>query len=165
MKKALLIVDYQFDFVNPKGSLYVKNAEKLADYINQLINSFKADNQFVFASKDWHPENHYSFEKWGKHCQKNTNGAELCIPTKDIDFTILKGQNQDAESYSAFFDEKGNSNGLDEKMKELEIAEIIVVGVATDICVAKTVGDAIKLGYKTTLDLQGCAGFSDKITF
>ncbi|WP_115558102.1 isochorismatase family protein [Spiroplasma alleghenense] len=165
MKKALLIVDYQYDFVNPLGSLYVKGAEKLSNYITELLTKFKEENHMVFASQDWHPNNHYSFKQWGVHCLQNEQGSQLCLPVDQVDEIIIKGTDPEIESYSAFYDEKGNSNHLHEKLEQLGIKELTIVGVATDICVANTVADAIKLGYKTILDLEGCAGFTDKIPF
>ncbi|WP_027063456.1 isochorismatase family protein [Mesoplasma seiffertii] len=165
MKHALLIVDYQYDFVSPEGNLYVPGAETKLEHITGLISKFKQENNLVIASKDWHPADHYSFAEWGNHCEQNKQGASLMINETDVDHIILKGQNKNIESYSAFFDEKGNSNGLDELLKKLNVNELTIVGVATDICVANTVSSAIKAGYIVHLDLDGCAGFSNSITF
>ncbi|WP_026389309.1 isochorismatase family protein [[Acholeplasma] multilocale] len=163
MKHALLIVDYQYDFVSPKGNLYVPGAEKLENYIKDLITLFKNEGNLVIASKDWHPSDHYSFEQWGNHCEQNKIGSTLFFDESLADHIILKGQNKDIESYSAFFDEKGNSNGLHELLSKLEVKELTIVGVATDICVANTVSSAVKLDYKVNLDLNGCAGFENII--
>ncbi|AHI53920.1 pyrazinamidase/nicotinamidase [Spiroplasma sabaudiense Ar-1343] len=164
MKKALLIVDFQYDFVNPNGSLFVPGADKIGPYIESLMDEFKGNDNIIIASKDWHPSNHYSFKQWGNHCEQGKIGSELVLNLEKIDYTILKGQDENIESYSAFFDEKGNSNGLNELLQKLKIIEITIVGVATDICVANTVSSAVKLGYKTNLDLNGCAGFNNILT-
>lgn len=164
MNHALLVIDYQYDFVNPKGNLYIPGAEKLEQHIVKLINQFKTENKLIIGSKDWHPANHYSFIQWGNHCEQNKIGSTMMIDESIFDHIIKKGMNPKIESYSAFFDEQGNSNGLDELLKNLDINELTIVGVATDICVANTLSDAIKLGYKSHLDLDGCIGFSNIIT-
>ncbi|AUF83240.1 isochorismatase [Mesoplasma syrphidae] len=165
MKHALLIVDYQYDFVSPDGSLYVPEAETKLQHITNLIHKFKQEKNLIIASQDWHPADHYSFAQWGNHCEQNKKGSNLMINQADLDHVILKGQNKDIESYSAFYDERNNSNGLDELLKNLGVSELTIVGVATDICVANTVSSAIKSGYKVHLDLEGCAGFSNVLTF
>lgn len=162
MNKALIIVDYQYDFVDPKGKLYVPTAETKKDYINTLIKKFKNNNDLVIATKDVHPIDHYSFAQWGPHCVVNTNGTELYFDASSVDKIIEKGTNKDTESYSAFYDEAGNSNKLDEYLKAHNINELIIVGVALEICVKATFEHAIELGYDTKIDLKGCAGFQDK---
>ncbi len=165
--KALLIIDYQNDFVDSKnGSLYVKNAEKLLPNILNKINECKKNNYLIIASKDWHPRTHNSFKIWPSHCIQNEKGSFLYkLDEKIFDKIILKGQNIDRESYSAFFDETGTSNGLDEYLKQNNVNELIICGVALDICVSHSFVDAIKLGYKGYLDLNLCAYINNKINF
>lgn len=62
-KKALIVVDYQNDFVDPKGALYVPGAEKLYEKIVALIDEFHQNGDLVTATKDFHPNNHCSFAK------------------------------------------------------------------------------------------------------
>ena len=40
MKKILVVVDYQYDFYNPNGALYVNGGEKLYDKIMNIIPNF-----------------------------------------------------------------------------------------------------------------------------
>ncbi|ATZ18450.1 pyrazinamidase/nicotinamidase [Williamsoniiplasma somnilux] len=165
MKEVLLIVDYQYDFANPKGTLYVQGADQIGSYIEQLIKKFQKENKLIVGSKDWHPIDHYSFAQWGPHCIQNSLGAELLYDAKILDKLIIKGENQNLESYSAFYDEQDNSNGLHEWLQKQNIEQIYLVGVATDVCVGNTLNDALKLGYKVKLDLNGCAGITNVIKF
>ncbi|AVN64398.1 MULTISPECIES: isochorismatase family protein [Mesoplasma] len=162
MNKALIIVDYQFDFVDPSGKLYVPTAETKKNYIEELIKEFYDNKDLIIATKDVHPIDHYSFKEWGPHCVVNTNGTNLYFDASKINKIVEKGKNKETESYSAFFDEKGNSNFLDEYLRENDIQELTIVGVALEVCVKATFEHAIELGYKTNLDLKGCAGFQDK---
>lgn len=65
MKRVLLIIDPQNDFVNSvDGSLYVPNAEEA---IKNLIN-FLTNNRSIFdkviATQDYHPKNHIGFSSY-----------------------------------------------------------------------------------------------------
>jgi len=58
-RKILLVIDMQFDFCHPEGSLYIKDAEKLIIPIDKEMKSKKYDQ--IWATQDWHPKNHISF--------------------------------------------------------------------------------------------------------
>ncbi|AGM25771.1 pyrazinamidase/nicotinamidase [Spiroplasma syrphidicola EA-1] len=166
MKKALIVVDYQHDFVNPTGSLYVRDAEKLLPKIKALIAQYHQENNLVIATKDYHPENHCSFTIWPPHCRQNTPGAELYhLPETTFAKIITKGTRQNSDSYSAFFDDDQTSNGLHEFLQANEVTMISIIGVALDVCVSATLKDAIKLNYQGEVLLDYCVGLENKITF
>ena len=56
MKKALILVDIQNDFV-PGGALAVAEGDEVVPVANRLQNDF----DLVVATQDWHPANHGSF--------------------------------------------------------------------------------------------------------
>ena len=77
MKKLLIVVDYQNDFVN--GSLGFPLAQKLEDGIAAKIEEYKNDE--IIYTLDTHYEN-YADTQEGKnlpvsHCIKGTNGHKL----------------------------------------------------------------------------------------
>ncbi len=169
-KIALLLVDPLNDFADPKGSLYVKDGEKIIPLINELQ---ERDFDVTVLIQDWHPENHGSFASthnaplfsvidlngipqvmWADHCVQNSWGAE---PHKDLnkkwDFVIQKGMNTELDSYSAFYEnDNKTSTGLTEKLRNLGVEIVYVVGLATDYCIKFTVLDAIKDGFKVILN-------------
>ena len=55
MKKALVIIDMQNDFIT--GSLPVAHSNEIIGYINELMDNF----EYVVATQDWHPAKHFSF--------------------------------------------------------------------------------------------------------
>src|SRR5207237_10586686 len=75
---ALLIVDVQNDFC-PGGALAVPEGDAIVPVLNRWIAEAEACRAPVFASRDWHPENHISFTQrggpWPPHCVQNTRGA------------------------------------------------------------------------------------------
>ncbi|MDI9610136.1 MAG: isochorismatase family cysteine hydrolase [Archaeoglobaceae archaeon] len=136
--KALIVVDMQKDFCYRNGALYIKEAEKIFDSTRKVVEMARREMPVVFT-QDWHREDDREFKIWPKHCIMETEGAEIIEelkPTKK-DYFIKKRR------YSAFF-----GTDLDLLLRELEVEEIFVCGVATNICVLHTAGDASIRGYK-----------------
>ena len=82
MKRILVVVDYQNDFVD--GALGFAGAEKLDPLIAQRVREYGETN--VFFTRDTHGEN-YPETREGKnlpvlHCVENTFGWELYGETK-----------------------------------------------------------------------------------
>lgn len=140
---ALFIVDVQNDFC-PGGALAVPDGDAVVPVINSLMDHF----HFVFASKDWHPENTKHFEKWPPHCIQGTKGARFHpkLNRRKIQKVFLKGTSTEDDGYSAF--EATNEN-LEHYLKHHGIKQLYVVGLATDYCVKKTALDAAKRGFET----------------
>lgn len=176
MTKALILVDIQNDFC-PGGSLAVNDGDKIVPIVNSIIDKF--DN--VIATQDWHPESHVSFAAnnpgkkvndlielngspqvmWPVHCTQNSKGAEFVdsLDTEKITKVIKKGTDKNVDSYSGFYDnDHKNSTGLNDYLKEKNIDEIYVTGLATDYCVKFTVIDALNLGLKVNLVADACRG-------
>jgi len=141
--KALLIVDVQKDFC-PGGALAVEDGDKVMPVINSLMKNF----QIIIASRDEHPEASRHFDKWPKHCVKDTTGAEFhdLLDTSQIQQVFLKGTGTRDDGYSAF--EATNVN-LEGYLKERTVDEIYITGLATDYCVKQTSVDAAQKGFAT----------------
>lgn len=79
MKKLLVVVDYQNDFVN--GALGFEGAEKLDEKIADKIRKYKAENNDVVFTFDTHFENYFDTQEGKKlpvkHCVKGSEGWEL----------------------------------------------------------------------------------------
>ena len=153
MKRLLLIIDPQIDFIN--GSLSVPGAAEamnaLAKYIVQKDGVY--DCKVITA--DWHPYHHCSFREnggeWPIHCVQNSIGAALFtallkpLYTTQGSVTILyKGIREDTEEYSIF-----RNNVSSEKIQSLiqkrHIEQIDICGLAGDVCVLNTLKDGINI--------------------
>ncbi|MCS7385050.1 MAG: isochorismatase family protein, partial [archaeon GB-1867-097] len=79
-KDALIIVDVQKDFC-PGGALPVPEGDKIIPNLNKYVEIFRKNGGKIYATRDWHPENHISFKEygglWPKHCVQGTEGAEF----------------------------------------------------------------------------------------
>ena len=171
--RALVVVDVQNDFM-PGGALAVPGGDQVVPVANRLMRKFNV----VTATQDWHPVDHGSFASqhskhgagdvinlngldqilWPDHCIQGTAGAAFA---PDLDTTLIgkvfyKGTDASIDSYSAIFDNgHRKSTGLSEYLKEKQVNEVYVTGLATDYCVRYTVLDAQSLGFATKIVLDG----------
>ena len=156
MPRALIIVDFQNDFT-PGGALGVREGDEIAPRINTLAAS--DDFDLVVATRDWHPPDHGSFVEqggiWPVHCVAGTTGAELhpALDRGRIDVVVDKGQDRDADGYSAF-----EATELSDLLREREIDQIVVVGLATDYCVKNTALDGVRAGLTVGIDARAIRG-------
>jgi nicotinamidase/pyrazinamidase len=154
--RALLIIDFQNDFTSG-GALAVPDGDAIAPRVNELIDS--GDFDLVVATRDWHPADHASFREqggpWPPHCVQGTHGAELngALDPDRVDAIVDAGYRRDLEGYSGF-----EETNLAELLREHEVDEVSVVGLATDYCVKETAADALREGLRVSIDRDGIRG-------
>ncbi len=148
---ALLIVDVQNDFC-PGGALPVPEGDLVVPVLNRWIAQAEARGIPVFASRDWHPNNHISFKgrggPWPPHCVQGTPGAafhpDLKLP-RDVRI-VSKAKHPDKDSYSAF-----GGTDLADRLRRANVKNVWIGGLAQDYCVRATALDALQHGFKTHL--------------
>ena len=149
---ALIVVDIQNDFL-PGGSLAVPNGDDVIPALNRYLAAFVRRELPIFATRDWHPPNHCSFQPyggpWPPHCVAGSDGAAfaaaLDLPASSTLIT-LKGTQPEKDAYSAF-----DGTDLDARLRGQGVARLFVGGLATDYCVLYTVKDGLKAGYTVIL--------------
>ncbi|HMC06745.1 MAG TPA: isochorismatase family protein [Solirubrobacterales bacterium] len=147
MAKALLIIDFQNDFTSG-GALEVRGGDEIAAPVKRLAERF----DLVFATRDWHPPDHASFETeggpWPVHCVQSTHGAELhpAMADVEIDAIVDVGRRREDEGYSGF-----ENSELARIMRDAEVDEVYVCGLATDYCVRASTIDACGEGFDVTV--------------
>ena len=151
MKRMLLIVDAQYDFIN--GSLPVAGAaeamDALAKYIGDLEKGYY--DQIVMTA-DFHPWEHCSFGEWPVHCVAHTKGAAIWQAVAEASFAhcsgalvLTKGTCKDTEEYSIM----KNRTSRERLMPILDgMDEVDCCGIAGDICLLNSVKDLIEWGYR-----------------
>lgn len=156
MKEAKRIlffdVDTQYDFINPKGKLYAKGAEKTIPNLKKLTEF--ADNKgiVILSTVDTHTRNDPEFKDFPPHCVAGTNGQ------RKIKQTIAKKTRQmiiKKNTIEIF-------TGLEPKkqVKDFDIA--YVYGIATDYCVKTACLGLVKHGLKTYLITDAIKEISKK---
>lgn len=156
---AFIVVDYQNDFADPKGTLYVKGGEALAPTINAELRKAAEAGATIVYTQCWHPETTGHFQKdggiWPVHCVHDSWGAELFPALERVKNAVVIHKGTGGEDgYSAFSvrDPKSGvvkSTGLAEQLKSRGIKTVRVCGLATDYCVKETALDAVREGFST----------------
>jgi nicotinamidase/pyrazinamidase len=162
-RTALLVIDVQNDFAHPDGSLYVQEADEVIDVVNVEVATAAAAGALVVTTQDWHPPVTPHFAKdggtWPVHCVHDTWGAALHERLRPGKHTVFKGVGGE-DGYSGFSmvhptTGQTTPTGLDDLLRANGIERVVVAGLATDYCVKETVLDALRLGYDTTVLLDG----------
>ena len=161
--RALIIVDVQNDFCSG-GALAIPRADNVVPFINEC--TAKGLYDVIVATVDWHPaENTYT---WPKHCIQGSNGAKI-HPHLDTTFVarvFKKGVEPDVHPYGAFYADNSRTKLLElhAYLQAAGVTAVDIVGLATDYCVRTTVLDALHLGYKVNVLLDGCRGLAKETT-
>jgi len=177
VKKALVLVDLQNDFI-PGGSLAVREGDAVIPVANAVQ---KKKFDLIVATQDWHPKDHGSFASnhrgkhpgdmielgglpqvlWPDHCVQGSRGAQFhpVLDRARVTKVFRKGTDKEIDSYSTFFDNAHRkSTGLGEYLEEQKVTDVYLLGLATDYCVKYSALDAVKLGFKTHVVIDGCRG-------
>jgi len=157
---ALVIVDCQNDFIDPKGALYIPGAERIKD---ALVNTIKQQDRYfdwIILTQDWHSKEDYAQREESKmfpeHCIKGTWGAqiidevELALQDPSIDAVELRYT-------KPVFDIWAESPDFISAVKRnLEPQDTIYVcGVATNYCVYQAIKGFIEAGFEDVVLLTG----------
>lgn len=148
---ALVLVDLQNDFC-PGGALPIEGGHEVVDAVNPWIERATAAGIPVFASRDWHPQGHISFEaqggQWPPHCVQDAEGAafhpQLHLPADTV--KVTKGVRFDQDQNSAF-----DQTGLADELRRRGVSRIWVAGLAQDVCVEATALDGRREGFEVVL--------------
>jgi nicotinamidase/pyrazinamidase len=153
VKRILWDVDTQVDFMEPNGKLYVPGAREVAPAMERLVDAAREARVVHVASADDHeltdPEISDSPDlgnTYPPHCLRGTRGAEKIIETKQRDPLplalipfppgLLPGMIENRreilllkKSFNVF-----TNPNTDPLLEALDPDEIVVFGVATDVC-------------------------------
>lgn len=163
MKRALINLDYTYDFVAEDGKLTCGvPGQAIEEAIVSITESFLNAGDFVTFGIDAHEEEdalHPESALFPPHNIVGTKGMELygSLQTlyeqhqhKDNVFYFEKTR------YSAFA-----GTNLELKLRERQITEVHIVGVCTDICVLHTAIDAYNKGFGIVIHKQAVASFNE----
>jgi nicotinamidase/pyrazinamidase len=160
-KTALLVVDVQNDFADPKGSLHVSGAHEILPVVNRELEHARRESALIVYTQDWHPHTTPHFRKdggiWPVHCVKHSWGAELhpALHRVRSATVILKGRGGE-DGYSGFSSRDPVSGapgrtGLHDVLRKHRIERVVIAGLTTDYCVKETALDALDAGYDVTV--------------
>jgi nicotinamidase/pyrazinamidase len=161
---ALIVVDVQRDFCEG-GALAVPGGNDVAERIAWNILHTAATYKEILFTKDWHEappsdngghfaENPDFVDSWPVHCVTGESGAgfhplirEARSQMRSPGRIFYKGQGK--PDYSGFQGKTTDGQSLEDYLREHEIDEVHVVGIAGDYCVRQTALDAKRKGFLT----------------
>ena len=127
MKKCLVVVDYQNDFVS--GSLGFPEAVGLEQHIVDKIKGYRTSGDEIIFTFDTHSEDYMNTQEGSNlpvpHCLENTDGHKLYGRVAEL------LQSSDKKLHKNTF----GSDALYMYLKETQFESIELVGVVSNICV------------------------------
>jgi nicotinamidase/pyrazinamidase len=152
-RRILWDVDTQVDFMEPNGKLYVPGAKDVVGAMERLVDAWRGARLIHVASADDHELNDPEISTspdlrntFPPHCLRGTRGAEKILETKQRDPVplslapfppglipgIVEGRREIVllkKSFNVF-----TNPNTDPLLDTLDPEEIVVFGVATDVC-------------------------------
>jgi nicotinamidase/pyrazinamidase len=153
---ALLVVDLQNDFADPKGSLYVRGGDEVVPLANREIGRAAAAGAKVVYTQDWHPETTPHFAKdggiWPVHCVRDTWGAQF-HPELHVEGPVVRKGSGGEDGYSGFsmrhpISGEATPTELEAVLRRGGVSRLVICGLATDYCVKETAIDGLAKGFE-----------------
>jgi nicotinamidase/pyrazinamidase len=178
--RILWDVDTQVDFMEPNGKLYVPGAAEVAGTMQRLVDAARAAHVIHIASADDHeltdPEisDEPDFRNtYPPHCLRGTRGAEKIAETKQLDPLplalipfppglvpgMLEGRSEVLllkKNFNVF-----TNPNTDPLLDALDPDEIIVFGVATDVCDDAAIKGFLQRGRQVTFVEDAAKGLDE----
>lgn len=158
-KLAVLVIDVQNEFVDPKGSLYCEGGPDIIPQVNRITEAARKAGAPVIFTQEFHRKEKIDFGREldgaeSYHCMEGTEGVEIVkeLKIEQGDYVIKKPR------YSAFL-----KTDLELLLNGLEVMPgdtLIIVGDATNVCVHYTSAEAHQLDYRIRVVEECCAGTS-----
>jgi nicotinamidase/pyrazinamidase len=183
MNRILWDVDTQVDFMEPTGKLYVPGAKDVASAMERLVDAARAARVVHVASADDHeltdPEISDAPDfanTYPPHCLRGTRGAEKILETKQRDplplslvpfppglVPSLVENRREILLLKKNFNVFTNPN-TDALLDALDPDEIVVFGVATDVCDDAAIRGFLRRGRRVVFVEDAARGLDEART-
>jgi nicotinamidase/pyrazinamidase len=164
-------VDTQRDFIERGGALYIQGAERIVDNLGRLTRFARDNGVRIVGSVDDHSPDDAELsdepdfgDTYPPHCLRGTPGQEKIAATAPVDPLWIDPEplppDEVAERVRAHegevifrkqkFDVFSNAN-VDAVLEALDPAEVVLYGVALDVCNAHAINGLLERGRKVAL--------------
>ncbi len=153
MKKVLVVIDMQYDFV--EGALGSEAAQAVVPRIVDKIKAYQDAGYEVICTQDTHGENYLNTQEGillpVVHCVADTSGWEIVLPIQEV---LKAGTHYISKNTFGSFEIAPLIYGLG------DVESVELVGVCTDICVVSNalVLKAALPEVAVYVDANCCAG-------
>lgn len=149
---ALIVVDMQNDFVDPRGTLCVAAARATIGAIARLLHLARQNGMAVVYTQDWHRPDDPEFALWGVHAVAGTWGAEIVpeLAPGPTDLVVRKLR------YDAFY-----ATALEHELHQRRVETLIVTGTVANICVLHTAGSAALRWWRILVPVDAVSALTE----
>jgi biuret amidohydrolase len=150
---AVIVVDMEYDFVDPSAPLAAEGAEEIIPAISGLLEAAHDAGIPVIYIVERHRPGEWDYgiqlEVEPLHCVEGTRGAEIVkeLEPRPEEPLIVKRR------YDGFFETE-----LRLLLKDLGVKNLFFTGVCTELCVASTAYHAKSLDYRNFFVRECLAG-------
>ncbi|MCF7871877.1 cysteine hydrolase [Candidatus Woesearchaeota archaeon] len=150
MKKALILVDYEKEWIDKKSDYYVGNISKQIKKTNKLIDFCRKQKYKIIFTIHIEKDSNTEFAE-------NSENTQIIkeLHTKETDIIIKKNK------ISPFY-----KTNLEKQLKGIQ--EIVVCGILTNLCVRSLIQDAYDRDYEIKVIKDCCVSLDEetqKFTF
>ena len=150
-RAAVIVVDMINEFCKLPGKMVLPGCETLVGPQLSVIEAARRAGAPEIWVHDSHRRNmrrDREFLKRTPHCEEGTWAVEIIdeLGARDDEIHVVKHR------YSSFF-----QTDLDVTLKDMQVDQLVIFGVVTNICVRSTVHDAFFNGYEVVVPRDCCA--------
>jgi len=143
--KALILVDFEKEWIDENSEEYVENLERVIENTNKVIDFCRKEGYKIIFTR--HVDNE-SEDVWSE----NSEGTKLIESVNKEDSDLLIRKNR----VSPFF-----KTSLEKELGGIE--EIVVTGILTNMCVRSLIQDAYDRDFEIIVIKDCCAAYDDEI--
>jgi len=140
MGRAVLVIDMLNEFVY--GRLGGERAQAVIPCIKRLVERARVVGIPIIYVKDAHEEDDLELEVWGKHAMKGSEEAKIIPDLEPLPNEVVI----EKSTYFSFHD-----TGLDEILKDMDVDEVILTGLLTNICIKLAAAEAFVRQYSIVI--------------
>lgn len=162
-KSALLVIDMQNDFLNPKSPAYTENAIAIVPNIQSLIEAARKHKIPVIYTAHCHQnpkiDGGITAQWWSdirnqETLVAGTQGAQIIDTLKPLPKEKIIYKHR----YSAFY-----NTDLELHLRGLGVTDLLIIGIMTGICVESTVRDAFYRDFRIFVVGDATAAGADEL--
>lgn len=166
MKKVVVVVDTQADFMNPDGALAVAGADALAAPMTEWLSSLAPEETAaVLFTFDTHFADTYpslpEAQQFPIHCVRETHGWQNVLDPEAVDpaiptYRLEKGvfamwEEPDLRVEPIRGGVPADRDAFFRDLRAQGVEEAVVIGVAADYCVRWAIDGLVERGFRVTV--------------
>lgn len=156
-KAALLVLDMQNYFLEPKSHAFVPSAPIILAGIQTLIKGFSASRRpIIFTQHVNEPKTAGMMTVWWKDLIHANSSESAIYPGLDTS----NGKIIQKERYDAFW-----KTDLEEYLQVNQIRQLVITGVMTNLCCESTARSAFIRDYEVFFTVDGTATYHEQLHY